>query len=749
MSHQNDPECRDFFNKIKAYLTVDDRIRVQKAFGLARREHGEQRRRSGELFFTHPLTVACYLSNYELDAPALCAALLHDIAEDTRVSIDELTNEFGPDVALLVDGVTKLKNVSEGVAKGRHLSPAELQDATLAKLFGVMTNDVRVVIIKLFDRLHNMRTIKAMPPHKQRQKAQETLSVFAPLANRLGIWGLKTELESLSLEVLNPEAFDIISNRREHLRKEHHELYQMISGQIMECLLTANIDVRKIYLSPESIYTIFQDLSHKESNLNTIDTTIRLVVIFNDWADCYQALGHIHQLWKPVPGTFDDYIANPLENLYRSLHTTVIHNDGQLVKIRLRTEAMDKLSRIGVLGQWLYKNGKSDQYWSQAVADRMDSLMENIHENITMSPTNPTAGVRGVVEDVFRRQIHVYTPRGDQIELPFGATPLDFAYAIHTGLGDQCGTAYVNNNIYPLNKPLSNGDRIKIVKKVRARPYRDWLDEDLGYLTTQYARNHALKWFRRLTEKEAIDQGRTLLLKELNMLGMSEYSHEAIAEFFGYSSRAELYYMIGRAELLTTVVATRILDNKWADGPARNLDNIVYAPNGESFTIAGADDRDLRLCGTCQPRPGDKITGFVRHDGGVTVHNVECHSLRSNRTVGRQIKLRWGQKETRRARLMLIQIDVYDRSGLLYEITQLFHEEDVNISTINTPHVPIMAKRNEMRLIIGLEVLRPRQLVRLLHQIQSLVNVSNVTYIQHSESSATNSSTSSPSYKPE
>jgi GTP pyrophosphokinase len=719
MVHTVTPDATQFFKQINSYLSVEDRVRVQEAFALARREHGDQRRKSGELFFTHPLTVAHYLAEYRLDASALAAALLHDIAEDTRVSIPEIEAEFGSEVARLVDAVTKLKDVTEGVAQGKRLSPAELQDATLHKLFGVMTMDVRAVIIKLFDRLHNLRTIKALPPHKQKQKASETLSVYAPLANRLGIWKLKNELEALSLEVIHNRAYCIIKQRLEEIQREQQETYQLISGQIFDWLLQANIDVRNIVLAPENVYTVYQDLSGDGRSYHGLDKTLRLVILVDDWPSCYLALGHLHQLWKPVPGNFDDYVAVPRDNLYRSLHTTVVHSDGQHVKVRIRTVAMDKVSEIGVLARWLYAG---TPLWSRGIADRVEAFFDNINENINIEPQNPTVGVKGVVEDVFRKQIRVYTPRGEVVELAQGATPIDFAYAIHTGLGDQCHAAYVNDKLYPLNKPLKEGDQVRIVKKLRAQPQRYWLDEDLGYIATNYARSHARRWFRRLSEREATTQGKQLLQHELEMLGFPHVSHQEIADSFNYENAEALYYALGRADLLPTVVATRVLEDIWGQGPARHLDNVVYSAAGEKFIVTNAAGRDLRLCGTCEPRPRESIVGFVRADGGVTVHKESCHSLRPDRLSGRLLKLGWGAATKREARLVTVQVDVYDRPGLLFEITHLMQDEQINIAYINTPS----PHEGEMRIVLSLEVFRPRQLVRILHQMYTLANVFSV-----------------------
>lgn len=717
MIHTIALDGKQFFEQINKYLTAEDRILVQDAFALARREHGNQRRKSGELFFTHPLTVAYYISEYMLDAPTLIAALLHDVAEDTRVTIEEIEEQFGSEVAHLVDGVTKLKDVTKGIANRKKLSKREIEDRTLHKLLAAMTHDVRAVIIKLFDRLHNMRTIKATPYARQVYKAKETLSVYAPLANRLGIWRIKNELESLSLEVLNPDAHAIISSRLKQIHQEQQEEYHLISGQIFDCLLQANLDVRRVFLAPENIYSVYQDLCESGTSFYDVDQTMRLVVLLNDWQSCYQALGYIHQLWQPLPGTFDDYVAVARDNLYRSLHTTVVHTVGHHLKLRLRTDAMDKVSEIGVLARWLYAD---TPMWTSGVANRMEAFFENINENINVEPHDPTAGIRGVVEDVFRQQIRVFTPHGDPIELVKGATALDFAYAIHTGLGDQCHTAYVNDAPYPLNRPLLNGMKVNIMKKEKAQPQRTWLDEDLGYITTNYARSHARRWFRRLPPQTAVMQGLKLLQDELAMLGLHNYSHEQVAADFGFESIRELYYNLGRAELLPTAVTTQLLKEKWPQGPARNLGKIVSSESGEQFVVTQADDRKIRLCGTCNPRPPNAILGFLRRDGGVTVHHYRCPTLSPARLAGRRLKLAWGETAPRTARQVKLQVKVYDRSGLMFEITQLMNDEDINITYIHTPEPDAP---NEVHIDLTIEVVRPRQLVRVLHQIRALANV--------------------------
>jgi RelA/SpoT family (p)ppGpp synthetase len=712
-----------FFGLIDSYLQPAESLRVREAFEFARQKHGNQVRKSGEPFFSHPLTVTYYLAEYHLDAPALMAALLHDVAEDASVPIAEIAQRFGSEVAVLVDGVTKLKDVSIGIAADRRLSKQEIQDLSTQKLFREMSNDVRVVIIKLFDRLHNMRTIKHMSREAQERKAKETLYVFAPLANRLGIWTVKSELESLSLEVLNEPAYETIKEGLEELREEQQESFQLVSGQILTTLLDAGLDVRKVAPAPENIYTVYKDLSSQQLSYHDLDRTMRLVVLLDDSVSCYTALGYLHQLWRVVPDRFDDYISVPRDNLYRSLHTTVIHNSGQHVKIRLRTEAMDQVSQIGVLARWLYAD---TPLWEKGIAEKIDALTHNISESVTADNPDAGATVRNIVEDFFSAQIRVYTPRGDPVELAQGATPIDFAYAIHTQLGDQCQAAYVNEMLSPLNRQLRNGEVVQIVKSVRAEPQREWLDEDLGYLRTNYARGRARRWFRRLSHVTAVAQGKKLLQDELRMLGFSHYPHLHIAQAFQFESTDALYHALGRAEILPTVVATSVLDAKWAEEPMRNLDNVVIGRSGEKYLITNAGGRLLRLCATCEPRPRDNIVGYLRRNGEVTVHKEGCHSLRANRAYGRLLKLGWGEATQRRARVITVQVDVYDRAGLLYEITRPMQDEQINIPYISTPP---MQRPGEVRLIMDLEVTRPRQAVRILHQIRALVNVYDVRCI--------------------
>lgn len=717
------PDGHEFFNIVNTYLNRQDRLLVSEAFDIARQEHGDQRRQSGELFFTHPLTVAFYLAEYRLDADALVAALLHDVAEDTLVSVEQISERFGLTVCRLVDGVTKLKEVAAGVSMGRGLSELEVQDASLHKMFDTMTNDVRVVLIKLFDRLHNMRTIRALPEEKQRQKADETLIVYAPLANRLGIWRLKSELETLSLQVVDNDSYRTIKHTVDRQFLMQQAEYAKVSGKILTTLTDEGVAVINVLPNPENIYSIYRSAKVNSTPYDAVESPRRVVVLLEDVPSCYLALGHIHQKWRPVPGQFDDYIAVPRENLYRALHTTVIYGDGQPLKIRFRSVAMNEVSEIGILAKWLYSG---TPMWTDEIAERVNALFANISENINIDPQNVSTGVKSVVEDLFRRQIMVYTPRGDIVELPQGATPIDFAYTIHTEIGNQCQSAYVNEKPYPLNKPLQDGDRVRVMKSGWARPHRTWLDEDLGFITTGRARSQVRRWFRRLPEALALTEGRRILNDELDLLGVDNYSPSEVAALFDIDNADDMYYLLGRAELLPTTVATQILTQEWHRGPLHEIGSVVQNSSGQEFVITNGGGRNLRLCRSCKARPSDPIIGFLRSDGDVTVHRSDCYTLRPDPVFARTIKLDWGKEGEHQVRNVTVQIDVYDRAGLLFEIADLLQNEKINISAINTPPTNV---KGTMRVVLDLEIASPRKLARFLHRAQALVNVFAVHHL--------------------
>lgn len=712
-------EGLEFFDLIHNYLPQEDQIRVRKAFDLARRVHGDQRRRSGEPFFTHPLTVAYYMARFQLDAPALMAALLHDVAEDTYVTLEEIEEKFGSEVMKLVAGVTKLKEVSAEFYNGHQLTPEEIQDASLHKMFEAMIHDIRVVLIKLFDRYHNMRTIGAMPQEKQEKKARETLSVYAPLANRLGIWWLKSELEAMCFQVLDREFFDTVNQKLDGLIHRRQAIYGQISEQILKLFVDNNVKIIDVKPSDHSISSVYKSMvaRSKTGDIDNIDFPLRFTILLEDEPSCYLGLWLIHKTWPPVPKQFDDYIAAPRENLYRALHTTVIHSGGEAIKIRFRSLAMNEVSEIGVLARWVYAGSP---LWTKGVEKQVEALLADIFRSINLESQTVSSAVQGVVEDLFSDQISVFSPKGDAFTLPKGATAIDFAYIIHTEVGNQCQYAYVNDEPYPLNKPLNDGDRVRIGKSGWARVQRTWLDEDLGFLKTSRAKIQVRRWFRRISKKTALKEGRELLQGELTLIGMGSYSPKEVAKIFELENPDLLYYALGRAEILPTEVAIKVLQKDWYDEPGRHVGQTVYS-DGQEYVITNTSETDLRLCKACRPRPGDIIIGFLRAGGGVTVHKEGCYALRPDRQGGSQLKLSWSREgSSYRVRKFTIQVDVFDRSGLIYDLSELLSSEEINISTINTP---AGNETGRLHVVLTIEVSSPRQLVRILHRAQTLINV--------------------------
>ncbi len=713
-------DSHELFDRIRDYLPDEDFERVFAAYAYATEKHADQRRKSGEAYITHPASVAYYLANYHVDSAALIAALLHDVAEDTPASISEIEALFGSDVAQIVDGVTKFKHSSQQSRDQSKSDEDEAHTATVRKLFQFMTRDVRVVMIKLFDRLHNMRTIGSMPQHKKERIARETLDIYAPLAYRLGIWDVKNELERLSFQIINPVAFEEVTLQLNNRRASQNLFIEGVCQRIEHQLRDHHVKVVTVAPSPRNAYTLYKK-NQGRNPYNIVDNIPRILVILPDKISCYAALGLIHELWKPTPSDFHDYIARPRDNLYRALHTTVRHENGQEMKFRLRSEAMAILSDIGVLARWANIGRDMSPEMAEEMAEHVSSLFANIESNISAEDSG--TAVQNVMADILGSQITVYTPKGDQRELPIGATALDFAFKIHTQVGTTAHRARVNGNLMPLNVELHDGDMVEILRRSQATQ-RFWLDEELGFLKMGSTRSALRRHFRRMPERLAEQQGRSLLDAELKMIGLPDYSHAEIADLMGFDEPIALYYELGRADILISEVARRVLSvGWWFTGPTKQIGRKVSSSDSEEFIILGATDvhEKLHLCGNCKPRPGMPIRGYIRRSQRVTVHRLDCHLLAADAQADKLLDLHWGEEGSGEVREAALQIEVYDRPNLLFEITDMLREEHVNISWINTP---VIAGR--MRVDLCLEVSSSRQLVSLLHRIKSLLNVLSV-----------------------
>lgn len=728
-----DPEGHEFL-VIITYLSVDDIARVKDAVAWAREAHGEEKRKSGELFFFHPLTVAYYLAEYEADAPTLIAALLHDVAEDTTISIEEIEARFGEEVAKLVDGLTKFDKLTAEAQLGRHLTAEELKNATHYKLFDTMINDYRIGIIKIFDRLHNMRTMGSMPPHKQQEKARETLNIYAPLAYRLGMWKIKSELQELAIAILEPAHYKKLQQRLADYEAKQKKVFTHMAKTLLDAL--TGLGPVEVMPDQPDIFGTYVESEEAFHQAQGFDNTPRLIVLLKEEISCYIALGKIHQLWDPLAQQFDDYIGKPRDNLYRSLHTAVVYK-GKPLKIRIRTVRMQIESQTGVLSKWMDRTGLAP-IWSSTAEEQVGDMFYNMSQAIRSHGREMNDGVNTVVTDVMRpNQITVYTPKGDKRNLIQSATPLDFAYLIHTQVGHSCRGALVNERPVPLTHTLKDGDSVKILT-YGSEPLRSWLDEDLGYLKTTLARTAVRRRIRKLADdapRESLHQGLRILQAELHLIGLGSYTPTEVAEQLGYDHADSLCAALAKAELLPTTLATRLLASHWTNNPSPTSatpqtkvpqGQIVKTRTDEWFTIHNAGGRLLRLCQACNPRPGNDIIGFIRKDNSVTIHDVSCPRTSPDEMVdGRALKLRWGVGDEEPRRPIFVQLRVHDRDGLLFEITDLLRDEQINIAFLCSRSLA-----NQATIVMRLEVSSPRQTVRFLHRTKSLPNIIEVCCLE-------------------
>jgi len=684
---------------------------VRKAYEFAIEAHGEQRRASGEPYVTHPVAVAQTLAELGLDPVAICAALLHDIPEDTDYSLDDIEERFGPEVARLVDGATKLDKFGAR-------SHEEQQAENIRKMLLAMAEDIRVVLIKLADRLHNMRTISALPPDKQLRIARQTAEIYAPLAERLGIWQIKWELEDLSFKVLEPEQYRALAAQLETHRREREAYVKRAMGVLRESLEAAGI---KADLSgrPKHIYSIWKKMERKSAGFDEIYDVHAVRVLVEDLRDCYAALGVVHSLWRPIPGQFDDYIAVPKNNMYQSLHTAVMALDGKPLEVQIRTHAMHRLSEVGIAAHWRYKDGsKVDRDYDAKLA-WVRQLMDWQRD-----VADATEFLEGVKLDIFQDQVFVFTPRGDVKDLPAGATPLDFAYRIHTDVGHSCIGAKVNNRLVPLDYKLKNGDIVEIVTTKAAHgPSRDWLK----IVQTGHAKEKIRAWFKRQQRDENIVHGRESLDRELRRLARSSLEKVGperiaeLAETYRYATIDDFYAAIGYGAISAQHVVSKM-------GVADDANEVVLPAVAPPVTVRpggvrvrGVAGLMTRFAGCCHPIPGDPIMGYVTRGRGVTVHLPTCPTVVNEKDMGRMIDVEWEGQVTQTYPIA-IRVEAYDRTGLLSEITNVVAENKVNILAANVRVNPDQTATVQATL----QVSSVAQLAKVLSRIEQLRDVYSV-----------------------
>ena len=700
---------RKLEQEVLTHYPQADLEKIHEAWLFAVEAHGTQKRASGEPFVSHPLTVARLLVEYfGLDPEAVQAALLHDIPEDTEYSLTDVEERFGPGVAQLVDGVTKLSTFG-----GR--SHQEQQAENIRKMLLAMAEDIRVVLIKLVDRLHNMRTISALPKEKQERIARQTSEIYAPLAERLGIWQVKWELEDLAFKVLEPDNYRRLAEQLETRRREREAYVKRAMVVLRESLTKAGIRA-DISGRPKHISSIWRKMQRKSAQFDEIYDVHAIRVLVDEVADCYAALGVVHSLWRPIPGQFDDYIAVPKANGYQSLHTAVIALDGKPLEVQIRTHSMHRVSELGVAAHWRYKEGgKVDREYDAKLA-WVRQLMEWQRDVV-----DATEFVEGLKLDLFQDQVFVFTPRGDVKDLPAGSTPLDFAYRIHTDVGHSCIGAKANNRLVPLDYRLKNGDIVEIVttKNVHG-PSRDWLK----IAQTPHAREKIRQWFKRQERDENIVHGRESLERELRRLArtsLEKLGPERIAEMaetYRYPSVDDFFAAIGYGAVSAQQVVTRldIVD----DAAERVLPAVAPPPPArtEGVRVKGVGDLMIRFARCCHPIPGDPIVGYITRGRGVTVHLPTCPTVVNEKEVGRLIEVEWEQS-AEQTYPIAIRIEAYDRPGLLSEITNVIAENKVNITSANVRANP----DHTATLQATLQVSSVAQLAKVLQRIEQVRDV--------------------------
>ena len=701
--------------KASSYLADDKVALIKAAYEFASRAHQGQLRKTGGPYLEHPLNTAMVLVDFHLDADTLAAALLHDVPEDCGVSLDEIEANFGSQVTKLVDGVTKLDKLASRTQAGE--TKSKVQAENLRKMLLATAEDLRVVFIKLADRLHNMRTLGALPVEKRRAIAQETLEIYAPLAHRLGVREAKWQLEDLAFRYLEPRSYHRIARLVAGKRAEREGFIAELSQILCQELDKVDIEA-KVFGRPKHIYSIYQKMGkygEQGKDFGDIHDLFALRVLVNSGSDCYKALGVIHNFWRPVPEEFNDFIANPKDNGYQALHTTVMCQGTTPLEIQIRTYEMHRIAEYGVAAHWLYKEGRGGEHFDSEIAwlRQLGDWREELDSEEFLE---------SVKTDVLVDGVFVYTPKGEIKELPRGATPLDFAFRIHTDLGYRCIGAKVNGRLEPLNYTLKNGDAVEIMaSKGDKGPSLDWLNPELGYIKTSHAKSKVRQWFKKQERSQCIETGKQIWDRELKRLGIGLPSVDKVARLLDYHNADDLFAALGSGAINSSQIALKLSGDLEPTGegveisPPRKLSPV-------SIKVLGVGDLLTRLANCCHPLPGDKIIGYITQGRGITVHRRDCPNIINEEEKERLIKVEWG--DVAQVYPVMIQVDVWDRVGLIRDISAIIAEEGVNLSEVNmTDHHD---DANITSLYFTLEVKSAAQLSKIMSRIYSVWNVISV-----------------------
>ena len=668
---------------IKSYQPDETCENIRKAYELADEAHKEQKRVNGDPYILHPLAVAEILADMEIDTTTITASLLHDVVEDTEYMLEDIERIFGKEVAFLVDGVTKLNRLD-------YRTKEDQQVNSMRKMFLAMAKDIRVVVIKLADRLHNMRTLKYMRSEKQKRIAQETLEIYAPLAHRLGIFNIKWELEDLSFRYMEPDKYYDLVDQMKEKRKVREEIVNEAIDVLKKTLAESSISF-EINGRPKHFYSIYKKMKKDNRDLSQIYDLYAIRVIVDTVQDCYGVLGIVHSLWKPLPYRFKDYIAMPKPNNYQSLHTTVIGTRGQPVEIQIRTWDMHHIAEYGVAAHWRYKEGRASQ--KATGFDEKMGWLRNLLE--WQDTSNPQEFVNALKLDAFSDEVFVFTPRGDVIDLPQGAIPIDFAYRIHTDVGHRCVGAKVNGKIVPLDYALKNGDIVEVITSKTGKPSLDWLK----IVGSSESRSKIRNWFKKENREENIEKGSVALEKECKRLGhdWKLVSHSGriakVAKQMNAGTEDDLLAAVGYGGFAVNTVLIKLLElHKELDrvDDEQNEKSLIEklkprkasGHNHSGVLVKGESGLLVRLSKCCSPVPGDPIIGFVTRGRGVSVHRADCPNVRLDEDVDRLIDVEWdyGMSESFEVNM---EISAYDRTGMIADIMAALAEMKISITSIN------------------------------------------------------------------
>ena len=727
--------------RVRKYHPSADITMIEKAYRIGKEAHKDQVRKSGEPYIIHPLWVGIILAELEMDKETIVAGMLHDVVEDTEMTLDDITREFGEEVALLVDGVTKLGQLSYSQDK------LEVQAENLRKMFLAMAKDIRVIIIKLADRLHNMRTLEFMTEAKQKEKARETMDIYAPIAQRLGISKIKTELDDLSLKYYQPEVYYQLVKDLNARKTEREEFVQQIVAEVSKHMENASIQA-KVYGRVKHFFSIYKKMVNQNKTLDQVYDLFAVRIIVDSVKDCYAALGVIHEMYTPIPGRFKDYIAMPKANMYQSLHTTLMGPAGQPFEIQIRTEEMHKTAEYGIAAHWKYKetggsNGKS----LNSQEEKLNWLRQILEWQRDMSDNREFLNLIKGDLDLFAEDVYCFTPQGDVKNLPNGSTPIDFAYAIHSAVGNKMVGARVNGKLVNIDYKIQNGDRIEILTSQNSKgPSRDWLN----IVKSTQAKNKINQWFKKEFKESNIIRGKDMIAtyckaKSINLTNIIQPKYQEIVQKkYGFKDWESVLAAIGHGGLKEGQVVNRLAEEYGKDHRQAITDEVVLervaeaaknkvhiAKSKSGIVVKGIDDMAVRFSRCCNPVPGDEIVGFVTRGRGLSIHRTDCINMihLSEAERARLIPAEWETEVTEKSGgQYLAEIKMYanDQQGLLMEISRIFTEENVDVKSMNVRTSKKGTATIEMGFIVhGREELE--RIVKKLQQLSGIIDIERAT----------------------